>query len=410
MQRETIITQNERSNDSSSALALIAPSKPRYVSLDLWRGLACLMIVVLHASHNANEVKESAGIVDKVLLAILSKLDIGVPMFFVISGYCIAATSDSTRRKAKAPARFFYRRFRRIFPPYWILALISLVLVVALEALHQGDLVSGDYGYIPSPSKLSWSQWLGNITLTETWRPHLFDDPELKIVGPSWTLCYEEQFYAVCGFILILAPRYFFSGIAIVTFLTLFVAPIAIIQPELLPIQGFFFDGRWLMFAEGVALYYIINYAKSRVPGVAVFVMLLVVTISVRWGIPTLETNPLARNRVWEFLASTAFALGLVLLHPWDMKISGSRLLHPIAICGQMCYSLYLLHWPIAVVMTTAFYRAGIRGLYPTLLIVAPLTITSSIAASWLFHLTVERKFLNTPNTPIKTSGPPGLN
>jgi peptidoglycan/LPS O-acetylase OafA/YrhL len=360
------------------------------------------MIIILHAAHNANESIGTAGPIGKGVLAIISRLGIGVPMFFVISGYCIAATSDSARRKPRAPARFFYRRFSRIFPPYWALTLISIVLAVALTAAGQGDLISGEYGYIPHPSILSWPQWLGNLSLTETWRPHLFGDPELKVVGPAWTLCYEEQFYAVCGLILVLAPRHFFACVTAVTLLTLIVAPIAITRPDQFPIQGFFFDGRWLMFAEGVAVYYILNYMQSQIPGISLVALLLVATAALRWGFPAVAADPLSRQRSWELVGSTAFALGLLLLHPWDLQAACARILHPIAVCGQMCYSLYLVHWPVTVVLTAAFYRAGVYGLWPTLLIVAPATIATSIAASWLFHLTVERRFLNPPNVPPK--------
>jgi peptidoglycan/LPS O-acetylase OafA/YrhL len=380
--------------------ALAAPRNPRYQTLDLWRGVACLMIVALHAVHHAGEMRETAGAFGKGIYAILSRLGIGVPIFFVISGYCIAATSDSTRRKPLAPVSFFYRRFRRIFPPYWCLVLLSIVLVAVLSAVRQDDLVSDEYGYIPNPSTLSWSQYLGNITLTETWRPLLFGGPELKIVGPSWTLCYEEQFYAICGLLLILVPRFFFSGIAVVTLLTLMVAPLGILRPDLYPIQGFFFDGRWLMFAEGVAVYYILNYARSRKAGIGLMAILLAALVACRFGWQSMPTAGVTRDRLFELIGSTGFSLIILLLHSWDARTSNVRLLHPIALCGQMCYSLYLVHWPITVVMTNVFYRGGVCGFWSTLLLVAPLTIAASISASWLFHVTIERRFINGPQRP----------
>jgi len=276
--------------------------------------------------------------------------------------------------------------------------------VVTLTAAGHGDVVSGEYGYIPHPSTLSWSQWFGNLTLTETWRPHLIGDPELKVVGPAWTLCYEEQFYAVCRLILVLAPRQFFAGIGVVTLLTLAIAPVAIARQDL-PIHGFFFDGRWLMFAEGVAVYYILNYARSPTPGVVLVAVLLAAIVALRYGLPAVAAHRLAAERFWELVGSTAFALGVLLLRPWDLRTANSRLLLPIAFCGRMCYSLYLVHWPVSVLLTAAFYRAGVRGLLPTLLIVAPFTIAASIAASWLFHLTVERRFLNPPNAAPTPNG-----
>ena len=376
------------------ATHVVAPlvRNPRYLTLDLWRGLACLMILILHAANKATEGSEAASGIGKIVLAVISRMGVGVPFFFVISGYCIAATCDSTRRKPKAPTRYFYRRLRRILPPYWALTIVTILVTMALTTVGQADLVSDEYGFVPHPATLSWSQWLGNLTLTETWRPHLFGDSELKIVGPSWTLCYEEQFYAVCGILILVAPRRFFAGVAGVTLLTLAIMPFG---GE--AIQGFFFDGRWLMFAEGVAVYYLLNYTEGRRRGLVVFSLLLAAIVGIRWGIPGIAASEFWRQRVAEFIASTAFALVITFLHRWDRQSAESRALRPIAICGQMCYSLYLVHWPVSVILTNAFYRSGVRGVTPTLLIVVPVTVLVSIAAAWIFHVKVERAFLNSP-------------
>lgn len=328
----------------------------------------------------------------------------------MISGYCIAATADSTRRRPRAPGQFFLRRFRRIYPPFWILAGASLALVVVLASIGQGELLWGDYGFIPHPSWLSWSQWVGNLTLTETWRPHLFGGPQLKVIGPSWTLCYEEQFYAVCGLLLVVAPTGFFRGVALVTVLTLVIAPLGLLGPRL-AIQGFFFDGRWLMFAEGVAVYYLLNYARSATARVGAFGVLSFATAAFRWGVPAVAANELWRDRAWELVVSTLFAWALLLSHRWDRRVALSRPARPFALCGQMCYSLYLVHWPVTIAITTYFYRAGVRGPIPTLLLVAPLAVATSLVCSWVFHKVVERKFLNGPSTsPARAPAPEGEN
>jgi peptidoglycan/LPS O-acetylase OafA/YrhL len=188
----------------------------------------------------------------------------------------------------------------------------------------------------------------------------------------------------VCAFLLFVAPRHFFTGTAIITLLTLAVAPILGTSGN-----GFFFDGLWLSFAEGVGVYYILNYAKSRLSGIVFFVLVLVGIPALRWALPGVWANGLP--------TSTVFALILIIMHPYDHRIAGAPVLRPIAFCGTMCYSLYLVHWPITCVMTDAFYRAGVRGTWQTLLIVTPLTILVSIAASALFHVKIERHFLNSP-------------
>ena len=274
---------------------LPVPRSPRFRSLDLARGIACLMVVILHASLYSGYDQESPTSTAlttrsaRVILRVVSRFGVGVPMFFVISGYCIAGTADSTRRKGGGAIEYFMRRFRRIFPPYWIVLALTGVLVVLISAVGWSELMfdtdSVDTGVIPHPSVLTSAQWLGNLSLTEHWRHHLFGGPELKLLGPSWTLCYEEQFYFICGIIIALAPRRFFSGIAVVTAITLAVMTLPYWYPAV-ALEGFFFDGRWLLFASGVLVYYHINHAtrNSRAWIVVSFVLIVFGVSVFRYG------------------------------------------------------------------------------------------------------------------------------
>ncbi len=202
--------------------ALPQPRAPRYKSLDLWRGVACLMVVVFHAIGYSpyyralvagTEPVCGEGWLNRlahVLQAGLSELWLGVPMFFVISGYCISATLDSQRRKPLSVARYFHRRFRRIYPPYWIALALTAGCVALFYFTPLPNLFSDEAPPF-YPWRLTPAQWLGNITLTETWRYHALGDPPGQFLGIMWTLCYEEQFYAVAGLILLLSPRRIFA-------------------------------------------------------------------------------------------------------------------------------------------------------------------------------------------------------
>ena len=65
----------------------------------------------------------------------------GVPIFFVISGYCISATADSARRKGLPARTYFWRRFRRIFPPYWIFLMAAVTVGQEGERLTETELI-----------------------------------------------------------------------------------------------------------------------------------------------------------------------------------------------------------------------------------------------------------------------------
>src|SRR6185369_3128479 len=103
--------------------------------LDLWRGVACLSVLVFHASGR----QPDAGTLWQELIA---RLWVGVPVFFVISGYCITASIERTRATGTPLGRYFFKRLRRIFPPYWA-ALAGFAAIAWLSALAgHGDLLS----------------------------------------------------------------------------------------------------------------------------------------------------------------------------------------------------------------------------------------------------------------------------
>ena len=174
------------------------PRAPRYLTLDHWRGIACLLVVLFHSSGVAFLSMEASGTQPQqaglagLALSITRIGWIGVPFFFVISGYAISATADSSRRGRGGPIGYFKRRIRRIYPPLWAMLVLQVAIVVRGRRLP-----------VPWPARRTASrrssepwrfdlpQWIGNVTLTESWRYHLpfSDSPRDYIIGQAWTLC-----------------------------------------------------------------------------------------------------------------------------------------------------------------------------------------------------------------------------
>ncbi|MCI0700664.1 MAG: acyltransferase, partial [Planctomycetia bacterium] len=228
--------------------------------------MACLLVVVSHSTlflvHTARPVDGSFG---EWLIRLTGRMTVGVPLFFVISGYCIAAAADGTRRRGAGVGRYFVRRFRRIYPPYWAAVAFTLLLALVLEWAIAPGFVSGPFGpvvTVPDPVSVAAPQWFGCLTLTETWRPLFVSSvPEQQLLGPAWTLCYEEQFYAITGIVLLVARRWFFTG---VTLVTVAVATGVILGWGGFAVTGTFLDGRWLMFAAGVGVYWAVDRARWK--------------------------------------------------------------------------------------------------------------------------------------------------
>jgi peptidoglycan/LPS O-acetylase OafA/YrhL len=103
---------------------------------------------------------------------------------------------------------FLWRRVRRIYPPY-LFALVLFTISRAAKAYLGVD-------NVPARSAIDWvqnltlTQWLSMITHPQHWAS---ENPTL-FVAAFWSLNYEEQFYLVIAFCLLLVAR---KGVPILT-------------------------------------------------------------------------------------------------------------------------------------------------------------------------------------------------
>lgn len=364
-----------------SAVSVARPPA-RYSMLDAWRGVACLIVIAYHSSIIYNSLAPPAsGVTDSVaawLIGLMRHGHYGVPMFFVISGYCIAAAAESVRLGRRDVRSYFVRRFRRIYPPLWIVIIASIGFFFVVDVVLWPRLLSSEPWMQPRPWWYSGWQWLGNLTLTETWRHHLVGDGRAHFPGQAWTLCYEEQFYGVVGLLLVVSRRHFFLGVIAVSLATL---PLIAIERSW--ISGFFFDGSWMTFAAGILVYWTTTYAADVRAKQLASGVLLAMTASAFW-------LPIPGGQV-----AFAFSLLLLWLHRWDRQHTAAPWVAPFTYCGQMCYSLYLVHQLLAKAVTAAAWSWGLQSATGTLFVTIPISFAMSVMAGRAFFTLVERRFLN---------------
>ena len=155
------------------------PSLPqvdgRHETLDGIRAAAALMVLAFHVATETGD-----ALAPGALGGALSALDLAVPLFFTLSGVLLyrpwaRAALDGTPSPAVLP--YLWRRFMRVFPAYWVVALAALLLY-SREHLDAP-------GY-----------WLKTLTLTFPFNT----DPAWTGTGPyglgqMWSLSVEVGFY-----------------------------------------------------------------------------------------------------------------------------------------------------------------------------------------------------------------------
>src|SRR6266404_3969976 len=164
-----------------------------------FRGLAACWVFLFHMDRPAGST----------LIAAVADLGaLGVPMFFVISGYCIGGAAWKSAQRQEAASAFLRRRLLRIYPTLWasMLLLIALpFLLGALSAFHTGHFAPPALGW----ATISPAGWVGIITLSRVFFSH-GQDLELAFSSFNavyWTLAIEVQFYLVMYVALLLGRR-----------------------------------------------------------------------------------------------------------------------------------------------------------------------------------------------------------
>lgn len=155
------------------------PGNPRFPLLDAMRAIAALSILFTHAAGASNFNT------DNVLGAYTARLNFGVTIFFLLSGFLLYRPFVAARREGRPPIRirdFVRRRVLRIVPGYW--------LALALLAIYPGLMGFGDHWW----RFFSFTQiyWFASVT---------------QGIFPAWTLCIEASFYVALPFLALAIAR-----------------------------------------------------------------------------------------------------------------------------------------------------------------------------------------------------------
>jgi len=155
--------------------------KTRFPALDGVRALAVMMVFADHFGGGAH-----GGRVLQMLNSIRSRGWIGVDVFFVLSGFLITGILYDTREDSRYFLRFFARRSVRIFPVFYLLAAVLLLLTPVFH-------------YQWRTGHLWFLVYLGNFAGNRDFSLYEVmsaNHPTAKVfLGHFWSLCVEEQFY-----------------------------------------------------------------------------------------------------------------------------------------------------------------------------------------------------------------------
>jgi exopolysaccharide production protein ExoZ len=327
----------------------------RLLGIQLARGIAALVVTIYHAGRMLALPQYLGG---DPLGSFFGFWHAGVDFFFVLSGFIIYLVHHGDLGQPAALKRYAWRRVTRIYPIYWVVCAIILML----DAAKPGGAELPEAGYL-----------VRSLLLVP-------QGPE-PLLGVAWTLEHEVTFYVVFG-LAILSRR---LGIAVFAgWMALVVYGLAVpLGPVLLK---FLASPYHLDFLMGAVTAYITLHRPVRYPlslvgiGLAGF---LAAGLAENGGVFALA-GPV--SQVCFGLSASLIILGLAVAeHQGRLRFGTAG-----AFAGAASYTLYLVHTIVIGLTARVLMIAGlVHGLHGALALVA--TVLGAVVAAGLIHQFVER-------------------
>ena len=184
----TLVTQRQGRESGTPTVR----ARTHIRALDGLRGLAILLVLLHHLFLN-----DYGGFpLLRAAYDVFRAGWVGVDLFFVLSGFLITGILIETRDKGRYFVNFYARRVLRIFPLYYGLLVVGVVVALLMPS------VSGSFWHEQPwlwtyTSNIPIGRADSFVAMKASWLDY----------GPFWSLAVEEHFYLVWPFLVYVCPR-----------------------------------------------------------------------------------------------------------------------------------------------------------------------------------------------------------
>ncbi len=358
--------------------------RSRFTALDGVRALAAFAVVLTHIGFQSG-----AGI-NGPARTVLSRLDLGVALFFVLSGFLLhrpqaVAAMAGTTPPATLP--YLWRRALRVLPGYWLAVAAALLLLPANDGATAAD-------------------WVRQLTLTAIYgEGHL-----LPGLTQMWSLSTEVSFYLALPLLGRIAGRTLRSQ------LTLCAAMLAtglvwqwlIGQGTLPPYTGYWLTGHADWFALGMALAALSaagitwledlgSQAATCWLGAAALFVIAGTPLTGPYELSLLTTSE-ALTRTVLYGVTAVFLLAPAVAHRPRGPLLGA-LTHPATqFVGRISYGVFLLHLTVLALVLQGTSTVPFTGHFWRL---ATVVVPVSLLVAW-----ASSRLLEQPAMRLRSWGP----
>lgn len=325
-------------------------------SLEGLRALASLGVLATHvAFQTAVDPATAVG-------AVLARFDFFVAVFFALSAFVLWR-----RRAGQSWAQYYFKRFARIMPAYWVCVLAVLL-------------------FIPS------GPWLANLSLTQIFWPSGL----MTGLTHLWSLCVEMVFYLVLPLFALLLDRFgkkqrilLILGFSLLSLGWAWLPIVESATDRGLANMQIWPPSYMCWFAVGLIAAELEGMRFPKIPyGIWVVLSLIIAWVAGQeWYGPLGLVHPSPAEFNLRILAGTAFAAVLVV--PLALGTPSAVLSSaPMQKLGLWSYSIFLWHLPV---LTIVFPLLGIPLFDGHFLLVFVATVLLTIPVAAASYVLVEQ-------------------
>lgn len=305
--------------------------------VQLLRGFAALLVCFFHVKGILNYDGNQLG---HLLFASGS---IGVPLFFMISGFIMVVTTQSSTPTLSYVKSFYLKRAIRILPLYYIL---TFVLIIGL----------GEFHFFIDHFKLLMS----GLFFFPTHLNHIGPSYGMPPLEVGWSLSYEIFFYLILGATIFLGRYRWFVLIGVMTLLVYFIPFVTNgkVMGELSGYYGYLYS--YLnMITNPVILFFVVGvliglfYGSRYNINSLIWARSLVVGALLVFVLSYFGVIKLAEGYYSNILVCGILLFALLLRN----KVKPYRLPKFLVFLGDISYSLYLVH-PIVIIFLPRIFRS----------------------------------------------------
>ena len=347
-------------------------------ALDGIRGVAILLVLFAHLlPYSPNH-----SLANRLLNGAAGIGWSGVSLFFVLSGFLITGILYEARQRAHYFLNFYARRTLRIFPLYFLLVTVSIVVLPLL------------FGFTASrPVTDRWMYWCYISNWHDSFRRGALEG----WVGQLWSLAVEEHFYLLWPLVILLLSRVAAMRVCIVCILLANLFRVWFVLHGNLFAPYFFTFCRMDDLAIGSLLALTLKGAvdTSWLRTIAIRIVMVVaplVAVLAVWkhGVIFTPTLLLAGLPLVGLLFTSLLALAVM---PGSAAWTALMSLSPLRTFGKYSYGLYMYHPAVGALMIhLSLLPKGIErrdDVFRTLLMISATFIVSFVS----YHL-FEQNFL----------------